>query len=326
MANRHSNSKNTESSSLALHNDVFTSGSITYSQGITPQFSTIEHALVNALAAHDVHGLSIQADGHIYRFAAPNKSAGNQSGWYACHGRTATFGFWHTGYKYKVSLSGGYDPIAGEEARQKAATARREQKEEQLQKQQHAAFCAQQVWNAATPADPQHPYLVAKSVQPHSLRQQGDTLLVPLYADGKLVSLQRIQPDGKKRFFKNGQTKGAASLVGSLLGATHIYLAEGWATAATIHETTSRPVVATMSTNNLEILARRLRLRLPMIRITIAADNDRHKTDNPGLTYAKKAAAIISADITWPDFYCDDCDCTDFNDLAICANRREVSA
>ncbi len=55
---------------------------------------------------------------------------------------------------------------------------------------------------------PDHPYLIAKGVRSHSLRQRGDELLVPLYSGGVLVNLQRIAPDGSKRFLFGGADQG----------------------------------------------------------------------------------------------------------------------
>lgn len=292
------------------------------------QSTTIESALADALAARGVTGLAIRTDGDVHRFDAPDKRRGNLAGWYVCPTlEVAVFGFWHTGEQQTVTVAGEHDPIAAEQARQAAAKARREREARRQQEQAQTAQQARQEWDAATLADQRHPYLTAKRVQPHNLRQQGDVLLVPLHADGELVNLQRIRADGTKRFLKRGRIKGAASLVGRLAGAGHVYVTEGWATAATIHEASGCPVVATMAANNLEPVARTLRRNLPAhISITIAADNDRRTPGNPGLTYGRHAAEIIGADITWPRFPCEDCACSDFNDLAACEGRKEAAA
>lgn len=289
---------------------------------------TIETALSDALAAYGVTGLSIRADGEVHRFDAPEKRRGNLAGWYVCPTlEVAVFGFWHTGEQQAITVAGEHDPIAAEQARQAAVKARREREVRRHKEQAQAAQQARQKWEAAAPADPRHPYLTAKRVQSHNLRQQGDVLLLPLHVDGELVNLQRIWADGKKRFLKRGRVKGAASLVGRLTGASHVYVTEGWATAATIHETSGCPVVATMAANNLESVARALRRNLPnYICITIAADNDRRTPGNPGLIHGRHAAEIIGANITWPRFPCEDCACSDFNDLAACEGRKEGAA
>lgn len=155
------------------------------------------------------------------------------------------------------------------------------------------------------------------------LKERHRELLVPLYADGKLVNLQRINDDGRKRFLKGGRITGAASLVGKIAGASTVYLCEGWATAATIHEATGCPVVAAMNAGNLMHVARRLRAALPgEVAITVAADNDRHTPGNPGIAAGRLAADTIRASLTWPRFPCAGCKCSDFNDLDQCKGAK----
>lgn len=293
-----------------------------------PKHSTIEVALLDTLAARGVTGLAIRADGTIHRFDAPDKKRGNLAGWYVVPTHeVAVFGFWHTGEQQTVTLTGEHDPIAAEQARQAAERARRERQHQRERQQATAARQARQWWREARPSDPFHPYLVAKQVRAHALRQRGEVLLVPLFAEGVVVNLQRIFPDGAKRFMPGGRIKGAASLVGSMAGARRVYIGEGWATAATLHEATGCPVVAAMTANNLVTVARTLRQRLlPEVAITVAADNDQRTPGNPGITAGREAAQAIRADLTWPRFPCAGCACSDFNDLARCQHHEEGTA
>ncbi|MGC3873801.1 toprim domain-containing protein [Halomonas sp. GXIMD04776] len=285
--------------------------------------SIIEAALAEALIERGVTVPALRADGEIHRFDAPDKKRGNLSGWYVVPTHeVGVFGFWHTGEQQTVTLRGEYDPIAAEQARQAAERARRERQQQRVQDQARAASRARETWLQAGFALAEHPYLLAKGVQPHGLKAQGQTLLVPLFFAGKLVNLQRIAADGAKRFMKGGRIKGAACPVGRIAGASTVYICEGWATAATIHETTGHPVVAAMNAGNLEPVARRLRASLPDAEIIIAADNDRHTAGNPGYAAAHKAAEAIRAGLTWPRFPCTDCKCSDFNDLAKCKEAQ----
>lgn len=221
-----------------------------------------------------------------------------------------------------MTLAGEHDPIAAHRTRQAAAKAICEREIVRRKEQDQAAIKARIEWANAQAADPSHPYLLNKGVQPHGLRQQGNTLLVPLYADKELVNLQRINPEGTKLFMKRGRIKGAASIIGSLAGASHVYLTEGWATGATIFEVSGCSVVTTMTANNLKSVALTLRSNLPpQTTVTIAADNDRSTKGNPGLNYGRLAAKSIGASITWPSFPCQTCSCSDFNDLAACVKR-----
>ncbi|MGO2133101.1 MAG: toprim domain-containing protein [Halomonas sp.] len=281
---------------------------------------SIESALVEALSAHGVTGLAITADGEIHRFDHPDKKRGNLSGWYVVPTHEiAVYGFWHTGEQQTVTLRGEHDPAAAEQARQAADKARRQRQQQRDRDQARTAEQARRVWLKAPIALTGHPYLVAKGVGVHGLKERQRELLVPLYADGKLVNLQRINDDGRKRFLKGGRITGAASLVGKIAGAQAVYLCEGWATAATIHESTGCPVVAAMNAGNLLHVARRLRAALPdEVRIIVAADNDQHTEGNPGIAAGRLAADAIRADLTWPRFPCAGCKCSDFNDLAQC--------
>jgi len=275
---------------------------------------------MDALATRGVTGLAIFADGEVHRFDAPDKRQGNLAGWYVCPTpEVAIYGYWHTGEQQTVSLAGEHDPIAAEKARQDAERARRKRDAQRQRGHAQAAKRARRLWASAQPADHHHPYLRDKGAWPYNLRQQGEVLLVPLFCAGALVNLQRIHPDGGKRFMPRARLKGAASLVGRLAGASRVYLCEGWATAATLHEATTCPVVAAMTANNLATMGRVLRQRLPTgVAITVAADNDQHTEGNPGIAAGRAAAQEIHADLTWPCFPCIDCACSDFNDLARC--------
>lgn len=287
------------------------------------QYNSIEQALVDALAAYGVTGLAIRADGDVHRFDTTDKAKGNRNGWYVCPSlEVAVYGFWHTGEQHTVTTGGNADPAAAAEARLAAQRAQEQREAERRQQQAKTAEQARRWWAAAGAADPSHPYLAKKRLAPYGLRQRGDTLLVPLYFGGELVNLERIFPDGDKRPLFGGRVKAVAGLVGKLAGAERVLIAEGWATAAALHEAMNVPVVVARNADNLEAVARRLRQRLPDdVAITIAADDDRFTDGNPGATKARLAALAIGAKVLMPTF-CDDCPrCTDFADVSLC--RKE---
>lgn len=283
-------------------------------------YTTIEQALGDALAAHGVTGLAIHADGDIHRFDHPDKKRGNLTGWYVCPTpEVAVFGFWHTGEQHTVTLAGEHDPAAAAQARLAAQQAWEQRQAERRAQQAETAEQARRWWADASPAAPAHPYLTKKRLAPHGLRQRGNALLVPLYRDGELVNLERIFPDGGKYPLTGGRVSGVAGLVGRLAGADRVLIAEGWATAAALHEATQAPVVVARNADNLDAVARRLRQRLPdSVTITVAADDDRFTDGNPGMTKARLAALAIGSKVLVPTF-CDTCErCTDFADVALC--------
>lgn len=288
------------------------------------QYTSIEQALGDALAAYGVTGLAIRADGDVHRFASADKPKSNRNGWYVCPSlEVAVYGFWHTGEQHTVTTGGKADPAAAAEARLAAQRAREQRDTERRQQQVKTAEQARRWWAAAGAADPSHPYLAKKRLAPHGLRQRGSMLLVPLFYDGELVNLERIFPDGAKRPLFGGRAKGVAGLVGKLAGAERVLLAEGWATCAALCEAMALPVVVARNADNLEAVARRLRQRLPdNVTITLAADDDRFTDGNPGATKARLAALAIGAKVLMPTF-CDDCQrCTDFADVALCRKER----
>ena len=288
------------------------------------QYTSIEQALGDALAAYGVTGLAIHADGAVHRFDTTDKAKGNRNGWYVCPSlEVAVYGFWHPGEQHTVTTGGKADPAAAAEARLAAQRAREQRDAERRQQQAKTAQQARRWWATAGAADPSHPYLAKKRLAPYGLRQRDTMLMVPLFYDGELVNIERIYPDGAKKALFGGRAKGVAGLVGKLSGAERVLIAEGWATAATLHEAMGLPVVVARNADNLEAVARRLRQRLPDdVKITLAADDDRFTDGNPGATKARLAALAIGAKVLMPTF-CADCQrCTDFADVALCRQER----
>lgn len=123
-------------------------------------------------------------------------------------------------------------------------------------------------------------------MKPHGIRQQGKTLLVPAKdTAGALISLQRILPDGQKRFLKGGRTADGAFTIHGAKDKP-LYLAEGFATAATIRELTGGTAVCAFNSGNLAAVAKAIRELQPDRQVVIAADNDQFTDGNPGVTAA----------------------------------------
>ena len=130
--------------------------------------------------------------------------------------------------------------------------------EEAAQPEKDRAYI-QDVWNRAAPAPADFPYLQRKQVPPHSCRTCYDrnmadhVLLVPAYnASGELVGLERIpatQGQDKKHL---KQKKEAYHLIGTVSEGKPVYVAEGYATAASLHLITGQPVAVAFTAWNLE--------------------------------------------------------------------------
>ena len=258
-------------------------------------------------------------DGDIHRFHVPGDKQGSLNGWYLLFLdgiASGSFGSWKAGTTNTWSSRKPVDRLETQLLSQRIEQAKRQREAEQHQRQQAAAENAKRLWRDARRADPAHPYLVAKGIRPHALRQAGDVLLVPLTRDGQLVNLQRIKPDGDKRFLFGGMVKGVCSALGIITNGKPLYLCEGLATGATIHEETGAAVAATMNAGNLLPAGLRLQRQHPDAVLIVGADDDRMTEGNPGRTAAIKAAAALGCGLVFPDWPVNaPLSLTDFTDL-----------
>nr|WP_314717521.1 VapE domain-containing protein [uncultured Fretibacterium sp.] len=97
-------------------------------------------------------------------------------------------------------------------------------------------------------------------------------------------------------------------------GDREVFLCEGFATGATVHEATGRTVVVAWDCGNLPKVAELLRSRYPG-RLVLAADNDHRTPGNPGLAAAFELAEQFGIPFTSPVFEADEAG-SDWNDYA----------
>lgn len=208
-----------------------------------------------------------------------------------------------------------------------------QQRDAQLQLQKRQAAAARQaatIWRQGRQADRLHTYLQAKQVQPFGLRQisQG-RLAVPLVLAGRLINLQVIDGQGAKRFLAGGRVQGCYCPLGRIVDGCRLYICEGWATGATLHQHTGAPVVCALNAGNLKPVALAMRERFgKRVELVIAGDDDRLNPDNPGRTSANRAAAAADALVVFPEWpYDGPAELSDFNDLHLWhSGRWEASA
>jgi len=270
---------------------------------------------------------SIEADGTLRRYRVDGDKRGSLNGWYCLHldGRPAgVFGNWKTGQSEKWAADG--EPMTDAERAKFAAVvsaARAKADVERRAAQESAATAARSRWANAAPANEHHPYLAAKGVRAHGLRQDGPSLLVPLIdVQGQFWSLQTISTDGEKRFLSGGRVAGTFSPLGNWQTPGRLLICEGWATGATLLEETGSPVLCAMNAGNLLAVAKAARAAWPPVEIVICADDDRNTRGNPGLTKAREAAIEVGAQLAVPQFP-EGVAGTDFNDMR---NLRRAAA
>ncbi|WP_236361938.1 toprim domain-containing protein [Pseudomonas gessardii] len=258
-------------------------------------------------------------DGNIHRFHIPGDKPGNLNGWYLLFANgiaAGCFGSWKAGRVHTWSSRKPANHLEAQLIAQRIKQARNQREAEQHQRQQAAAVEALRLWNAGAPADADHPYLTRKGNKPHILRQHGDVLLVPLYLGRQLVNLQRIHPDGGKRFLSGGMVKGCYSPLGIITAGQPLYVCEGWATGATIHAETGAAVACAMNAGNLLGVGQCLQRQRPDAVLIVAGDDDRQTEGNPGRTSAIKTAATLGCGLVFPPWSgAEPLELSDFNDL-----------
>ncbi|MFT4243585.1 MAG: DUF927 domain-containing protein [Acidovorax sp.] len=216
-------------------------------------------------------------------------------------------------------------PDPAELARRDAERARQQQAEATARDAAHAAAAAdaRAQWDAASDTGTS-PYLARKGAQPYGVRFAADgALLVPLRdGDGTLWNVQRIMGERNrfgtdKLFCKGGRKSGLWHMLGSADGAPVLLVAEGYATAASLHEATGHPVAVAFDAGNLAHVARALRQRYPAALLVLCGDDDRateaRSGTNTGRVKAQAAAQSVGGLAVFPEGLAEGA--SDFNDM-----------
>jgi putative DNA primase/helicase len=225
-------------------------------------------------------------------------------------------------------------PNAAELAQRQQEKAERQQADQARQEAAHAAAAAEAeaLWASASDTGAS-PYLDRKGVQPYGVRFTSDgCLLVPVRdAVGTLRNVQRIArvrpangPD--KLFVKGGQKSGLWHWCGAPTGAAVLLVAEGYATAATLHQATGYPVAVAFDAGNLGHVAKTLRTLFPAALLALCGDDDQQTFAetgrNPGRDKASAAAKAVRGLAVFPAGLADGQ--TDFNDMHHTAGLEAV--
>lgn len=283
-------------------------------------------------------------DGQKHRIETVGDKKGERSGFYVGHLDGHPAGYIknnRTGEEVRWK-SKGYSLSAEEKAKLSAEAAQKLQEREAQRKADQDAAAERIQSNVknlnALQDGMSTPYLEAKGLSSHPglfTDKTGEKTYIPVYnVAGELRSMQYIQADGTKRFAKNSEQEGGMHVVGGshgghadLANAKVIVLAEGYATAASIHEVTGSDIccVATFNSGNLPIVAKALAEQYPQAQFLIAGDDDlateAKQGRNPGREKAMEAAQAINCGVVFPTFAPGEQSennkaFTDFNDLA----------
>lgn len=235
---------------------------------------------MDALYLAGFENLKKLTDNKITRIKGPGDKGRKKSGWYVYTQyedmAIGIYGSWKSYPEKAVWTSRNENTLSLAEKMRlnediKKAELKRKEEEEKLRTE--AAEEAYNIWSRAKEATQDNPYIAKKKIKIFDgIRELNDVLIVPVTVDGQLTSIQKIKPDSEKRFLTGGRTKGCYY---QLKGNNDtIYIAEGYATAASIAEATGNSVYISFSAHNLYEVAQAVKDIHKESTIIIAADND----------------------------------------------------
>ena len=215
--------------------------------------------------------------------------------------------------------------------RAKIKAEQQQRKKELIARQDQAAKRALAIWDNAKPAPNSHRYLQKKHIKPYLTRVTAwtrtirtdigerqkltieNSLIVPLFNEsGTLRNTQAIFPADSpelgrgKDFLPYAELSGLFWWIGNKTKT--VCVAEGFATAGTIHDETGWRVYISFTAGNLLSVGQIIRKHLPTSKIIFCADNDENTKGNPGITKATEAAAAVGGFVASPPL------AGDFND------------
>lgn len=262
----------------------------------------------------------------------------NQKGWYVVHEITlenndraliGSFGYWSGAEEIKGKISAGKGRVLTEEQRKAiAARASEDKKRAEAERRTTAEKTAREAahaWAKYVEVG-ESDYLKRKAVGAFGVRYSpsgNGTLAIPMMdATARVWGLQIVRGKDRgnkleKQFWPAGlEMKGKFHLIG--LPRDILLVAEGYATAATLHQATGLPVAVAFTAGNLSPVGAALRARYKSARILICADDDYLTDGNPGCAKAENAALACGGAWVKPEFPADrnGKKLTDFNDLA----------
>ena len=263
------------------------------------------------------------------------------------------FGYWIASEPVIEKISPGFgveiSPEKREAIKKRMAEINKQNKAEEEKVRQEASRIATVAWNKLS-AEGRSEYLERKGVEAKGIRffagepvlidggdeagnpvvidlpmAEGDIAIPAKDIKGVIWGLQIIR--GKKRgkllekqFWPKGMRMKASHHVVGIINRTTktVLVAEGYATAMTLHAATGLPVVVAFYASNLMPVSEAVHKQFPRAKLLICADDDYLTDGNPGVRAAQNAATAVGGNWIQPIFPFDRQNekLTDFNDLA----------
>ncbi|SPW71228.1 DNA primase TraC [Escherichia coli] len=294
-----------------------------------------EFAQVLENAGLVIQGLP-QIDGAIHRVATRDDKKGAKSGAYKAYldGRPAG---WYRDYRSADDsptnwvFSGGeqHDPLARLHLRA-FAQQQRDDNARKLQQQYNKQARYARSYINGLPQATAHEYLTRKGIRaaPGVRLNNKNELVIPFSnGRGEIRSYQRIPVTGGKdaRILKDSEKTGNWFTFGTPENGRPLLFAEGYATAASLHEATGLPVLMTVDAGNMIAVAENARQIWTDSPFVFCADNDHQREINKGVFSATKAAEVTNGEVIIPAFTEEEKaqGLTDFNDLDASRGRDD---
>ncbi|EQA2568539.1 LPD7 domain-containing protein, partial [Escherichia coli] len=241
---------------------------------------------------------------------------GRPSGWYRDY-RSAD----NSPTTWTFSRAENIDPLARLHLKA-SAQQNRDEKERKLQQQYNKQAGYARSYLNGLPQATAHEYLTRKGIRaaPGVRLNNKNELVIPFSnGRGEIRSYQRIPVTGGKdaRILKGSEKSGNWFAFGTPENGRPLLFAEGYATAASLHEATGHPVLMTIDADNMINVAKNARKIWTDSPFVFCADNDHQRKINKGVSSAKKAAASTHGEVIIPAFTEAEKaqGLTDFNDL-----------
>lgn len=255
-----------------------------------------------------------------------------------------SFGWWVGGQAFveKIKLVvDGKTPTMSKEKREalraRMAEERKKSEAEIKRKVEDCAARADRAWRQTCKegSRDQSEYLKRKQIDPLGGRfLPGGKFCIPIQdTERRTYGLQVIYDQKKngrdKSFWPAGLAKkGHFFLIGGIPDRL-LLIAEGFATAASIHQATKLPVAVAFDAGNLLPVVKALKAKYKRAKFLICADDDYRTEGNPGVTHARNAALAVEGSVVFPVFTeerpTDTKGPTDFNDLHLLEGEQAVA-
>lgn len=282
------------------------------------------HEIIEYLLAEGFPVKDFLPDGKVHRFEI--EKGDRKAGYYIAHRnylqRTGEefyfvqYGSWRNGeVKTFSTLKGVMTPDDRKNLEKQLAKDKKVLEAVKLEAHETAAQEVADKWERLE-LQGRSPYLTKKQIDVPDLGIRFDTFNEEIYVpvrdiNGRLWSLQRINRDGEKRFYPGGRIRECFHFIGD--PGSVIYVAEGFATAASIHLATGGAVVCSFDAGNLPAVAVAIKKLYPDKSVVICGDDDRGKEKNIGREKAEEAAKRTFSSCV----FVSGCTGSDWNDLHV---------